>query len=380
MQNITGCILPFAFCIFHFSFSADVACAQSSLQPTPETIKIVLGASNKEHKRVLNEAGQALEAPLVFSMIGRDSVAIEAMLGEQGRFAVDLVSSKAPFEVKNVRVEDGLGRAEIVRTAPLMSPEELRQRCDKQLQDLTGKMSPERKAEVLRAKLHAAAEANPRRFSPQDKKAWEAMKPADLLEYYRKVLQTEIAEEHLSRCGLDYDRSTRNAAEKVVPMFIGLHALMTGQTPQEAEEAKAFRDVMTGGPAILLRQAVTADLRLRIYAEADSADPNAQWFHAQRVASRAVGVSSIRVEGTLDPAKGDSADWWIIERWDPANVTFTTSSGVQFDPPHVAGGVAHLRVSGKQAAKYWFELRVDRGDLKVVVYESHIPVEVKFPY
>jgi hypothetical protein len=163
-------------------------------------------------------------------------------------------------------------------------------------------------------------------------------------------------------------------------MFIGLHALMTGQTPQEAEEAKAFRDVMTGGPAILLRQAVTADLRLRIYAEADSADPNAQWFHAQRVASRAVGVSSIRVEGTLDPAKGDSADWWIIERWDPANVTFTTSSGVQFDPPHVAGGVAHLRVSGKQAAKYWFELRVDRGDLKVVVHESHIPVEVKFPY
>jgi hypothetical protein len=377
---------------------------------------------------VLSDKGQALEVPLSFPLIGRDSVAIEATLGEQGRFDIEQINTKAAVEVKNVRVEEGLGRAEVVRKSEPMSPEDLRQRRDEQMEEVAGKAAMEKarkdaerakpeemrrllinfglgdpgdddkdrlrtlyarakafegKADLLRRKLNEAADANPRRFSAQDKKSWDAMKIGDLYIYYGKVLQTQIAEEHLARCGLDYDRSTRNAAEKIIPMFIALHSLMTGQSPQDSEEAKAVKEAMSGGSAAVLRQALTADLRLRIYSDAENTDANAQWFNAQRVACRAVGVSSIRVEGTLDPAKGDGVDWWIVERWDPASITFTTSNegGVQFDPAQVVDGAARIRVAaGKKAARYWFEMKAQRGDLKVVVHESHIPAETKFPY
>src|SRR5690606_33005483 len=157
----------------------------------------------------------------------------------------------------------------------------------------------EGKADALRKKLNEAAEANPRRFTTQDKKAWDAMKAGDLYVYYRKVLQTEIAEEHLARCGLDFDRSTRNAAEKVIPTFLALYGMMSGETLSNPEQARAAKEAMTGGTGAVIREALNVDLRLRIYSETDSDDPNAQWFNAQRVACRATGVRTIRVEGTL---------------------------------------------------------------------------------
>jgi hypothetical protein len=419
-------MLSSALCTLQWVLLVSNVSAQG-LQPAPETIKLVVGTSHKEHKRVLSDKGQALEVPLVFRLVGRESVAIEAELGEQGRFDIELASGKAAVELKDVRVEDGLGRAEIVRTVQPMSPQELRQLRDDRLEELAGeaamgkarkaaeKAKPEEmrrflisfgigdpggddegrlralyarakafegKSELLRKKLAEAADAHPRRFTAQDRKTWDAMKLGDLYLYYSKVLQTELAEEHLDRCGLDYDRSTRNAAEKVIPLFIALHSLMTGESPKEGEEAQAVKEAMSGGTGSLLWQALTVDLRLRIYSDAETADANSQWFNAQRVACRAIGVGRIRVEGTLDPDKGDAVDWWIIERWDPNSITFTSGSdgGAQFDPPQVVEGAARLRVAGKKAARYWFEMKTDRGDLNVVIHESHIPAVTKFPY
>lgn len=408
--------------------TAEVCGQVAGLQPPPETIKLMLGTKNKDHKIVLSDQGQCLEVPLVFALVGRESVALEVTLGEQGRFAIEMLHANAPFEIKDVRVEEGVGKAEVVRKAKPMSAEDLRNRRDDKLEQLAGKDAMDRtrnsaknakqeemrrylvaiglgdpgdtdklrptyvlakvfegKAELLRKKLLAAAEDNPRRFTPQDKKTWDAMKGSELFLYYRKVLQTEIAEEHLTACGLDYDRSTRNAAEKIIPMFIALHSLMIGQPPDSDDDKKAMKEAMSGGSAAILRQALTADLRLRIYSGGDDrGDANAQWFNAQRVACRAAGVGSIRVEGSLDPAKGDAADWWIIEKWDPGSIQFTTSSegGVQFDPPKVEDGVARLRVAaGKKAAHYWFEMTASKGGaMKVVIHESHIPAESKFPY
>ncbi len=42
------------------------------------------------------------------------------------------------------------------------------------------------KADLLRKKLDEAADANPRRFSTQDRKSWEAMKAGDLYVYYAR--------------------------------------------------------------------------------------------------------------------------------------------------------------------------------------------------
>jgi hypothetical protein len=416
---------PFAFCILHFALCIPVS-AQTGFQTPPDTIKVQLSTANKEHKRQLSEY---LEVPLVFALVGRESVAIEATLGEPGRFDIEMLYTKGAVELKNVRTEDGLGKADVVRKVQPMSPMELRDARDERLDELAGKAAVERirkdvsdakfedmaqylsqsgfgelrdkdedryrwlyarvrafsgKADLLRKKLDEAAKANPRRFTTQEKESWKTMKFGELFAYYRMILQTEIAEEHLNKCGLDYDRSTRNAAEKVVPLFLALHQLMTGEPPESDDDKKAVKEAMTGGTVAVMKKALTADLRLRIYSDAGGGDPNAQWYNAQRVACRATGVGSIRVEGSLDPAKGDAADWWIIEKWEPGSIQFTTSTdgGVQFDPPKVEDGVAKLRVAaGEKAVRYWFEMRAERGgDLKVVVHESHIPAESKFPY
>jgi hypothetical protein len=380
-------ILRFTLCISVQALALQLASAQA---PPPETIKLPVPAKAEGYesvkvdkpKIVLNEQGHAWEAAVSFLLNGRDSVALEVALGEPGRFDVEMLYTKGLVELKNVRVEDGVGKAEVVRKAQPMSSEELLRRRDEELDKLVGKKPDSVREKLLREKLEAAAKANPRRFSTQEKESWKAMKPGELLAYYRRILQTEIAEEHLSRCGLDYDRSTRDAAEKVIPMFLALHFLMTDQAPGTDEEKKAVKEGMTGGSGVLWK-ALTADLRLRIYSETDSSDPNSQWFNAQRIASRATGVGSIRVEGSLDPAKGDRADWWTIDRWEPGSIQYTTSTdgGVLFDPPLVVDGAAHLRIRSEKAARYWFEMRAERGgDLKVVVHESHIPAESKFPY
>lgn len=397
----------------------------AQFQKAPETIKVVMGTENKEAKTVLGDRGQALELPITFPFYGREKVSIEATIKQPGRFDVELISPKALFEVKDLKVEDGVGKADLVRKVEPMSGDDLRKQRDEALEELAGKQAIDKarkqseeakmddvrrylrgvdldddqderarklfmhlkafegKANLLRKKLDEAAEENPRRFTQQEKKSWDAMKFHELYVVYRKVLQTELAEKQLIRYGLEADRGTRNAAENVVPMVLALHYLMTGQNPDKESE-KAVRDATTGGLMQVMRKALMVDLRLRIYSESDTTDPNSQWFNAQRVACRAIGVNTIRVEGTLDPGKGDSVDWWILERWDPLSIQMTTSSDdeVRFAKPEVDNGVARLQViAGKKPAKYWFELKVDKGgDLKVVVHESMIPAEVKFPY
>lgn len=413
LKSLAACIL----------LAASPSLAQ--FQKAPETIKVVMGTENKDAKTVLGERGQALELPITFPFYGRDKVAIEATLKQPGKFDIEVIGPKALVEVKDLRIEDGVGKAELVRKIEPMSADDLRKQRDEALEELAGKQAIDKarkqaedskmddirrylsglkldddqderartlfmhlkafegKGNLLRKKLDEAADENPRRFTTQEKKSWEAMKFHELYVVYRKVLQTELAEKQLVRYGLEADRSTRNAAENVVPMLLAMHYLMTGQNPDKESE-KAVRDATTGGLMQVLRKALTVELRLRIYSDSENSDPNSQWFNAQRVACRAIGVNTIRVEGSLDPAKGDSIDWWILERWDPLSVGLVTSSDddVRFAKPEVENGVARLQViAGKKAAKYWFELKADKGgDLKVVIGESMIPSEVKFPY
>jgi hypothetical protein len=402
------------------------------LQPPPDPIKLPIpaGAEGYESvkvekpKRTTNEKGQLWEAALSFKLIGGDSVTLEWTLAEPGH--VDIEPSRpAQVEVKDLRIEDGVVRATIARKVPPMSREDLFRRRDDRLDELVGagvvdkifkdseKTKPddmrgplirigldpgdedrellrrafarlkafEGKADLLRRKLNEVAAANPRWFSPQERKSWETMKPLELYAYYFKILQTECAKEHLENCGLVFDSNTRDVAEKVVPVFAALHAWMSGET---SDAAKAAKDAVTGAWASKMFEALTVDLRLTIRSETDDTDPNALWFNAQRVACRATSVGSIRVEGTLDPDKGDSVDWWIIDRWEPGSIEFSTSNsdGVRFEAPEVVEGAARLKVvAGEKAARYWFEMRsVKGGELKVVVHESFIPAESKFPY
>src|SRR5687768_4781844 len=80
----------FALCILHFALCTSLS-AQTGFQTPPDTIKVQLSTANKDHKRQLSEY---LEVPLIFALVGRESVAIEAALGEPGRFDIELLYTK----------------------------------------------------------------------------------------------------------------------------------------------------------------------------------------------------------------------------------------------------------------------------------------------
>src|SRR5262245_1808663 len=115
-----------ASCIVLFLSSPSAA----QFQKAPETIKVVMGTENKEAKTVLGDRGQALELPITFPFYGREKISIEALIKQPGRFDVELVSPKALFEVKDLKVEDGVGKAELVRKVEPMSMEDLRKQRD----------------------------------------------------------------------------------------------------------------------------------------------------------------------------------------------------------------------------------------------------------
>ena len=69
----------------------------------------------------LTEDGLAYEIPLEFMMVGRQRVRIEAELGEPGEFRIEQANARALVDVKNVRVEEGQGKAEVEARVPPMS-------------------------------------------------------------------------------------------------------------------------------------------------------------------------------------------------------------------------------------------------------------------
>jgi hypothetical protein len=136
-----------------------------------------------------------------------------------------------------------------------------------------------------------------------------------------------------------------------------------------------------------LRAAISVTLLCRFYPAADPRDPDSQWFNGQRVACRAKGVASIRLEGRLDPAGRDRVDWWLLEGYDPQTVRLDYEKNPAFrvEPPYLVEGGARVRVValGDKPVDYALELRpvkTSSGKLNVVIHESPSPSDRTFPY
>jgi hypothetical protein len=411
-----------------------VSSAQNNipLRIPEETLRVDLSPRNKERKVVLLEDGEAIEAPLVFTMIGRDAVTVTAELPLPGRFDVHLADTKAPVEVKDIMVEGRTARAEIVLKHKIDSPHEIAAKAARQIDELLPKAAKtkaeqearkrkvddlrahlkryglddpeddeavrekfvrvralESQGDLLRRKMNEATRRHPRWYEAQQKQLWEKASAGTLYGFYETLLEMELCDEALTRAGMDADRSTRNAALNLKPMLGAVHFIVSGEALDEDQKEKARRafEVLDTGGVEQLRAAVTVSLKCRLYSNAaDGRDANAQWFNAQRVGCRAAGVSVIRVHGRLDPSAGDAVDWWILERFDPSSTVIETTkeAGVRFDPPMAAEGGARLRIAatGKDAVDYWFEFRSgDRqGGLKVTVHESPAAGNTKFPF
>jgi hypothetical protein len=396
-------------------------------QAPPDEIEVDFSAANRDRRVVLLEDGMAYEAPVQFMLVGRERVTIAADLPEPGRFELAL-TGQPRAEIKDLAVEEGRGRGDVVPQVRPMDFEQALHRAGERIderidpgdrrraEENADKREPQqmatyvknqgapvpkddgqlrelyvrargldKSAGVLREALDDLAKERPRWFTAEDRQALSKLGVAGLVAAYQNYLATQIADEHLHRCGLTFDSTSRAVRDNLQPMLDAVHVLASGRLADDPESGKLVASALSSNDINQLRQSLGIQLKARFYPQADPRDPNAQWFNGQRVACRATGVSSIRVEGTLDPSAGDRVDWWILERYDPEKTKLESSKapGLQIDPPFVDDSGAKLRVAatGKKPIAYWLEFRGDKPDqLKVIVQESTAVPSAKFPF
>lgn len=220
----------------------------------------------------------------------------------------------------------------------------------------------------------------------KDRQAWSQLSGRDLVGKALVMLEYELIDQYLQDLGLhDFD-SNKPIYERILrPKFEGVHLIMAGKN----EKA----DVNTVGKGLQvpeiqkLQQLLTAKLKCRLYPEIDPRDPDALWLNGQRVACKAVGVSSIRVEGKLDPGQGDRIDWWLLEHYQQDITQLELpkpSDDLEAEVLYVDDRVARLRILAKKdkPLPYVFEIRWPnaKGTVGVQVFEAPNATETKFPF
>lgn len=407
---------------------------QSTRWPVPpETMHVDLTARNKNRQLSFDDEGMAYEAVVEFLLIRHPKVALEVVLPEPGRLDVRLISPQAQCEVRQAASAQDHGSVEIVSLVPSMSSNQARERarkhvdaiirqCQQPFIDEAKQMSvaqlaaylgehgiqlpkPSKKDQEhtaliaayvqhkavpavvaeLRKQCFAIAEAHPKWVGNDASAGWASAGPGTLSSALRDLFQMQLMAEYLTRHGIPYKDSER-LIQETGPLVDAVAEITSGQIGTDAARWRRVRDVLGPEGMNLVRKAVSVQLSVRLYPPVDPRDANSKWFLGQRVACRARDVSAIRVEGSLDPAKHDAVDWWILERYDAAEVIFEPARGEGFkiDPlfrtPH--GVLLRVRATGHAAVNYWFELRhaSNKGRFQVAIYESPHDDQTEFPY
>jgi hypothetical protein len=374
------------------------------------------------------DEGRALEIPVDFLIVKHERVTVEASLPEPGQFDVEQTNPRAPVEIVRIgprkvdvvakvsalSATDATNRAreefrqmgeairkELRPQAKELSEAQLRDFVQKHGGRVPGKgqgIEPLRQAYVdvrtteelgskIRRWLEALAAEKPKWVSDADRGAWKTAEPAALFDDYAHLLPYQILDEYLHRVGLRFESNVTRFQAELESRARAVYLVLTGNAgwytgdPDDALKALDVNDREN------LRATLTVNLRCRFFPEVDPKDPNAQWYNAQRLAARAQGVRSIRVEGKLDPAAHDRVDWWFVEQYNPEVIAFNVKkgSGFRVEPPYACEGGTRLRVvaTGKGQADYTFEFRASASssaDQEIVVYESPSLPGAKFPF
>jgi hypothetical protein len=395
-----------------------------------DVVRIDLGHASRDRHAVFDEDGMHLQVQLKVFLASVPHVAIEADLPEPGRFEAELAKPNELVELREVRVERQTGKADVVAAIKLFDHRDAERQAEASIDKLVDEVrarvtrqagraheddmrlylaerrgtvpsaQKELKATYLRVRTndatHATLAGKVRQLAEhrpgwyQDeiiKRTFNADVEA-LRSLYRDLLVPQIAEEYLEGLTFKPIVEADDFAEyttRVKKRLAGVHLVLSGQMrdPQVAVKAD---DLLDASDAHRLRKAYFAEVLCRFFPETDPDDPNAQWFDGQRIASRATGIASIRVEGRLDPRRHDRVDWWNLERYDPVqvHVDWPRDAGFRIDPPYASRHGTLLRVVavGERPVDYHFELRpADKHDgLNVVVHESSAKADARFPY
>lgn len=273
--------------------------------------------------------------------------------------------------------------------------------------------------ETAMAKLQEIAQHRPAWFKPAQKEAWPNRDEGQLLAEYETYFVFQTIDTFFEEWGFEIDSQVTNFQNLFRAKLNGFAAATSGQTiyqpeeedsgktapkkknkpnrkptetPDEDPARKVQNDALKAVAALnandlkRLHELLGIPLLCRFYPATDPRDANSQWFNGQRVSCRGAGVTSIRIEGKLDPAAGDKVDWWILEGFDPAKVRLSNSESAscRVDPPFVSRDGVRLRVvaTGNRADDYWIEFRpaAEINGLKVRIHESPSSANRQFPF
>ena len=413
-----------------------VGCSHEVVWSQPRTRQQIPGAvisvdftdANKTPRKRLTEAGLSWQLPVKFSML-RESVTLAVNTPEGGQ--VDLVTDTddALIEVEktregptsvNLAVRSTLGRmsvealqeqvrarireelaeefAQATTEAQARGPNEFRRYLR-----MLGEFPPTAQAELsqayvdrrgielgkdlLRARLEKLVLKRPRWVSQSRQASWLKASDESLHEEYVRLLELDIAEEHLRKCGFELGGASRNFEKLIASRFTAVHAIATGANASSNPEiAQAIRSI-TREEQARLTQALTVQGVCQFVPQTDEDDDNSQWFNGQRVGTSIATVPAVRVIGRLDAAGGDRTDWWTLLNYDEdkTRLQFADQKGLRYEVYQSPRKQTCLRViaTRDEAFAYSFDLlkRSSGGEGQaVVIHESPGNSDAKFPF
>jgi hypothetical protein len=397
----------------------------------PEKIELDYTSDKLKFRDAFADDGLAREVVLLFPLIGRDRVTIHAKLPGEGKFVIEMTSS-AKAELKKV---DDL-TFEVAGSLKIVTPKQVRneatgiamEKLAKERSEASGEANKKKKAELeaylrrrdrkppddegdlrnayadrraielgkdtVKEALEEIAKQRPEWASKTEQQEWTKLDDGELFEKWLSYLELDLAHGHLKGYGIDIDRAQPGSKNAIGKKFLGVYALLAGLSSRAQGDKDTARSAAIAAMRSLatddterLRKHVVIELHCQYRPTTSDKDANSQWFHAQRVKCLARGVSTIRLEGELDPKEDDGADWWTLVDFDPRMTTVHAEKDAGYRHEVIADkqGISRMRVVavGDKPVKYSIELRPVNavpGGKPVVVREAPIVASASFPY
>ncbi len=413
-------------------FAAGELAAQGRLMVPPRVMEIDLSEQNRRVKRSFSRRGMGLSTPLEFFFLKHDRVAIVAEPpAVDGVFEVTANNDKPwiKIEVSPTRAGGKL-RAEVIRTVRIVSQQQMaasaRNKSLKMAMDAFGKQAtaaaeaaPERQlrsylrtkarpfeddtplktlrklyteerakelaVDIYRKDIADIATAHPMWFTPRQVSELETLDAVDVPRRHVELLFYALSDAYLKdEAGLTFDTDHLHYSETIARKLEAVYLFTSGETVDDKEAASFASKWLSQEDRAKISDGLKLSLKCSFYPSAPEQDPNAQWFAAQKVSCSGSRIASVTLRGELDPAGGDSVDWFELLNFDAAvKIRPPEDPAVTVDlPPYRHNDRVFLRVHSRKKASYALQITPARPGRthNVILHETPVQSTARFPF